>query len=37
MHIENFEFIREFEFICEKALGAQGGCFNEKKTEGRKS
>jgi hypothetical protein len=34
MHLENFEFLREFEFICEKALvplsGDQDGCFGEK-------
>jgi hypothetical protein len=39
MHIENFDLISEFEFICKKALapqsGAQDGCFNEK-TEGEK-
>jgi hypothetical protein len=39
MHFEKFEYLREFEFIFEKALapsGAQDGCFDEK-NEGRKS
>jgi hypothetical protein len=35
MRNENFEFLREFEFKCKKALallsGALGGCFKEKK------
>jgi hypothetical protein len=39
MHFKKFEYLREFEFIFEKALApstAQDGCFYEK-TEGRKS
>jgi hypothetical protein len=36
MQIEIFEFLREFEYICENALGARDGCLIEK-TEGRKS
>jgi hypothetical protein len=40
MHSKKFEYLREFEFIFEKALaplsGAQDGRFDEK-TEGRKS
>jgi hypothetical protein len=34
MHFKKFEYLREFEFIFEKALtsysGAQDGCFDEK-------
>jgi hypothetical protein len=32
--LKKFEYLREFEFICEKALapesGAHDGCFDEK-------
>jgi hypothetical protein len=35
MHFKKFEYLREFEFIFEKALAplleAQDGCFDEKK------
>jgi hypothetical protein len=41
MHFKKFEYLREFEFIFEKALvlnsGAQDECFDEKKTEDQKS
>jgi hypothetical protein len=34
LHRMHFEYLREFEFICKKALapksGVQDGCFNEK-------
>jgi hypothetical protein len=34
MHIENFEFLRKFKFICENAVaplsGVQDECFKEK-------
>jgi hypothetical protein len=41
MHFKKFEYLREFEFIFQNVLapksGAQDGCFDEKKAEGRKS
>jgi hypothetical protein len=39
MHIKNFDFLHEFEFICKKEYAIMGPrqIFNEKKTEGIKS